>query len=646
MVNGKRLVALCTSRIYDTQIYGFTKKLNEILQKDNCALLIFAINSDIYWEEDVNPAETFVFDLLPYEELDCILIMDEKIKSHMVSRRIIDSANKADVPVVIVDGNYDGCILVNFDYEAGFEAIARHVIEEHHVKHPHMMAGLKDNEFSDRRIAIFKKILAENDIEFDEETMLSYGDFWADPTRAAMEEILKRDCLPDAIVCANDIMAINVIDMLKNAGIRVPEDVRVSGFDGYDEVFFTSPKIATASCDIMLLAESVADTALALVNTHKAESVYIVPQLIPNESCGCESCEQSKSNLVAGLNSSFYRHQDDTRILYNIASAMQIGNTVWDMAAAIHEHKTKCSLTVVDRNVFNLNSNYFMKDYDEHAKRDFHLIYDADYAEEHRFEHLPLPEELFFDKTVNRKESVLSGNYRDRILELLEGPYPLLFNALDYMNRPFGFNCYYFREFLITNYSRSAIVTNAISMGIGGFVNLQCQKKLLERMDEMYRHDALTGLYNRIGFMRIYEEERNKPENIGKTVTLIMSDLDGLKYINDNFGHADGDLSIAAVATALKESVPDYSLCARFGGDELFAVIIGECDSDGIIRKIDEHLEDYNAKKILPYVVTTSSGAYTSVFDEDYEVLKALKIADDKMYAVKDQKKQKRNKPN
>ena len=45
-------------------------------------------------------------------------------------------------------------------------------------------------------------------------------------------------------------------------------------------------------------------------------------------------------------------------------------------------------------------------------------------------------------------------------------------------------------------------------------------------------------------------------------------------------------------------------------------------------------------------MVTTSSGAYTSVFDEDYEVLKALKIADDKMYAVKDQKKQKRNKPN
>ena len=163
MVNGKRLVALCTSRIYDPQIYGFTKKLNEILQKDNCALLIFAINSDIYWEEDVNPAETFVFDLLPYEELDCILIMDEKIKSHMVSRRIIDSASKSDVPVVIVDGNYDGCILVNFDYEAGFEAIARHVIEEHHVKHPLMMAGIKDNEFSDRRIAIFKKILPKTE---------------------------------------------------------------------------------------------------------------------------------------------------------------------------------------------------------------------------------------------------------------------------------------------------------------------------------------------------------------------------------------------------------------------------------------------------------------------------------------------------
>jgi diguanylate cyclase (GGDEF)-like protein len=121
-----------------------------------------------------------------------------------------------------------------------------------------------------------------------------------------------------------------------------------------------------------------------------------------------------------------------------------------------------------------------------------------------------------------------------------------------------------------------------------------------------------------------------------------MSDLDGLKYINDNFGHADGDHSIAKVADALKEAVPENALSARFGGDELFSVIIGECDVDAIVEKIDGILADFNKTSNLPYTVTTSSGAYTTELTPDYEVLKALKVADEKMYTVKNHKRRAR----
>ncbi|MCR5292360.1 MAG: substrate-binding domain-containing protein [Eubacterium sp.] len=117
-----------------------------------------------------------------------------------------------------------------------------------------MMAGFKGNPFSIQREEVFKKILADNNIPFDD-SMISYGEFWADPTREATKEILKRDVIPDAIICANDIMAINVSAVLQDNGYRVPEDVMVSGFDGFEEVFYVSPKIATSSCDTTLLAE-------------------------------------------------------------------------------------------------------------------------------------------------------------------------------------------------------------------------------------------------------------------------------------------------------------------------------------------------------------------------------------------------------
>ena len=378
--------------------------------------------------------------------------------------------------------------------------------------------------------------------------------------------------------------------------------------------------------------------AIKAASGQQVSDTLITPKSIPNESCGCPKHSWLPMNLVANFNNNFYRHQDDNRVLYNISSKMQTSKTIWDMAARIHDHKTKKSLTVVDMNIFDLEENYFMTDSSEHRIPNFHMINDADYAEEHRFEHLPLPEELFYDTEVNTVENVMSGNYRKRILELCDSGNPLIFNALDYLNRPFGFNCYFFEDFSITNYSRAAIVTNAISMGIGGFVNLQYQKKLLEKVDNMYKHDALTGLYNRLGFLKIYDEVLTLAKDKEEPVTLIMSDLDGLKYINDTYGHADGDRAIATVAAALRDSCPPNALSARFGGDELFSVIIGECDPDEIIRNIDKALEIFNKNAALPYTVSTSSGAYTTKLNDDFDILKALKIADERMYAVKSKK--------
>ncbi len=638
MVNGKKLIGLCSSRIYDPQIHGYIKDLNEKLQGENCSLLIFAINSDIYWEEDAAPAETYVFDIMPYEELDCVIIMDEKIKSHKVANRIIERSKACNVPVIVVDGSYEGTISISFDYASGFEKVVRHLIEDHHAKRPHIMAGLPNNFFSDQRIDIFKKVIAENGISFDD-SMLSYGHFWADPTREAMQEILKRDELPDAIICANDIMALNVCDMLDAAGISVPDRVLVSGFDGLDEVFHSKPRLTTVSCDTIQLAAATGDTVLKIIHGESVTDTYIIPELITNESCGCPTYELPQQNILTRLNSSFYRHQDDTRILYSISSRMETSETPWDMAASIHCHQAKNSLCVVDRNCFLPEKNYFLIPEDEMQPRDLHMINESEYAEEHRFEHLPLPEDLFYDESINKKESILSGNYRDRIIELTNSDYPLIFNALDYMNRPFGFNCYYYANYTVTNYSRAAIVTNAVSMGVGSYVNLTHQRFLLQKMDCMYKHDALTGLYNRTGFLFELRKKLEDPEYYGKDITAIMSDLDDLKYINDNYGHAEGDMAIQAAAEALLSACPEHALCVRYGGDEVFAVVFGECDTQAIIKAAEDALNSFNRDSGLPYVVSTSIGAYTTTFSEDFDVAQALRSADQEMYKVKNNKK-------
>ncbi len=632
MAGGKKLIALCTSRVYDPQIHGFIVKVNEKLKNNGCSLLVFAINSDIYWEEDRPATEKYVFNLIPYDSVEAVVIMDERIKSHKIANKIISTSKKHNVPVIVADGRYEGVTCINYDYEKGFELVVRHVIEHHKVKRPHMMAGHKNNEFSDRRIDVFKKVLAENGIPF-EDSMISHGDFWADPCRIATKALLKRDILPDAIICANDVMAITVSEMLQDAGYKVPEDVIVTGFDGYDGIFFTSPKITTAACNTLQLADATAEQILETISHKDAcRDRKIMPVFMANESCGCPEHTEHPIILSNWFKESFARHNDDNRVLHMMTSAMQTSQNLKELSTNLRSYKTDSVLCVVDKKCFDNDINYFTEQQVENATKEFVLLYDSENPEK-------VPENITFDDlSEDIAEDILEPAIHDRMLELTEREYPLIFNALDYMNRPFGFVCYHFSDYLISNYSNAMGVTNAISIGIGGYINIQYQSMLLEKMDEMYRHDPLTGLYNRIGFMNIFNSLKKKPENRNKPITVLMSDLDGLKYINDNFGHADGDSSIAAVAKALFNATPSNSLSTRFGGDEVFSVIIGECDPDEIIRNIDNYLDEYNKKVRKPYTVATSSGYITSVINDDFDFNAVLKAADEEMYKIKNQK--------
>ena len=632
-VSGKKIIALCTSRIYDSQVHGYIEKLNERLRGENCALLIYTINSDLYWKDENITAETKVFDIVPYNLADVVIIMDEKIKHQKITNGIIDKAKEYNVPTIIVDGYYDGLPHINFDYGAGFEQVVRHVLDQRVVHKPHLMAGIPGNPFSDERIDIFKKVIAEYGYTYDEKSMLSYGQFWAGPAREAIEKIVESGDIPDAIICANDIMAINVCDVLLNHGIAIPEDVMVSGYDGYDEVFVTDPKITTVSCTTPELADATADMVLEIVSDPGSVSdidlqngTMVIPTLITNESTGSTSNTGFNRSMLNRFNNSFYRHQDAVRVMYEIASSMQMSHSPEEMISHLNRMIVNDQNVITDvalcinRNIFNTDEYFFDNAKKEVDLTDYTLIYDANMSPE-------------------LTEIVADGihvvyDYDEFWKKTKEG-FPLIFNTIDYMNAPLGFVCYEYTTYDITKYSRTANITNTISMGIGSYVNMAYQRTLAEKIDRMYKKDSLTGLYNRVGFNMVYEELRGTEAFQGEDITVIMSDLDGLKYINDNFGHAEGDNAIATAAMALQKACPEKATCVRFGGDELFALIIGDCDTEEIKKKIEQFLKEYNQTSGKEYSVVASCGFNTSEFNESFDIKKALKRADEQMYDIK-----------
>ena len=108
-------------------------------------------------------------------------------------------------------------------------------------------------------------------------------------------------------------------------------------------------------------------------------------------------------------------------------------------------------------------------------------------------------------------------------------------------------------------------------------------------------HDALTGLLNRRGWDeavgRATERCTRQP---GASVCIVAADLDGLKYVNDTFGHGTGDALIVGFARLLTRVAPPGSLAARVGGDEFAVLVVGDqpCDGDLLLARLRAHLQD------------------------------------------------------
>ena len=118
---------------------------------------------------------------------------------------------------------------------------------------------------------------------------------------------------------------------------------------------------------------------------------------------------------------------------------------------------------------------------------------------------------------------------------------------------------------------------------------------------------------------------------------MISIDLNGLKPINDTYGHADGDIAISTVAKALMTAARQNDVCARFGGDEFIVAgsLSSEAEADQYIKDVQSFLDDFNASSGKPYDVSASFGLVSAVPNESITLDEFIGQADEKMYAEK-----------
>ncbi len=149
------------------------------------------------------------------------------------------------IPVVLIagarrDDNFDHVTVANSE---GMHALARHVIDDLGVRDAIYVSGPKHTPDDWDRHDGFRRALAESDIDA-ESLPVYHGDFSRARGREIATEIVASG-IPRAIVCANDQMALGIMEVLQTRGIRVPDDTIVTGFDGIEEGRMSTPRLTT-----------------------------------------------------------------------------------------------------------------------------------------------------------------------------------------------------------------------------------------------------------------------------------------------------------------------------------------------------------------------------------------------------------------
>ena len=160
-------------------------------------------------------------------------------------------------------------------------------------------------------------------------------------------------------------------------------------------------------------------------------------------------------------------------------------------------------------------------------------------------------------------------------------------------------------------------------------LNLSLEKRNKDLKD-IATHDNLTGVYNRA----YYESaiiEIDKEENL--PISIIIGDVNGLKLVNDAFGHFKGDMLLKKIVEILEISCRKEDVIARIGGDE-FIIVLPLCDAEtteGVIRNIRENCEKADFHPIKPSI----SLGFSTKYDKIQYISDVIKEADDYMYKRK-----------
>ena len=231
--------------------------------------------------------------------VDGVIVLDRVMSDEEVS----EFAKR--IPVVLMAGEGSSAVAstVKVDNERAMRDLADHLLDVHHVSRAGFVSGLDESPDSVARLRAFRSRMEEAGAQIHAVDSLK-GDWTSRGGEMAMRARLQiQNPLPEVFACANDQTAVGVIYALNATGLRVPEDVMVTGFDDITLTRYFQPPLTTIRQSGGQLGEAAVDALVAAFDgpTSEPQTIVLPTALVVRESCGCAGTSTDAPELVHAL---------------------------------------------------------------------------------------------------------------------------------------------------------------------------------------------------------------------------------------------------------------------------------------------------------------------------------------------------------
>lgn len=569
--------------------------------------------------------ESMIYDLPDLKDFDGVISLPATMGNDISIQKmneVLKEVSDSGKPHVSIDVPQAGAVNIMFDDVISVEELTEHLINEHGARKIAFVSGPLNSNVAIARLEACRDTMNKHGLELDNNLIFD-GEWTRVGGRKAAEKILELGGkLPDAIICANDDMALSVIECLNEQGIRVPNDVAVTGFDALREAVLRG--LTTICRPIDRSARKALDIICQWVDGRIPEEKTITLSTIPiyGETCGCSQSLEHMNEKLRALGTERWNMETIlTRVSMFSGTMAGVGDEV-EASTKIRDFVSSWDI----RELYLCVDPSICRDTEAIRSGESYpdtllLLYGIRNGKEY-------PVQLF-QKT----------DLAPVMLEMRKNPVCLVFCPLYYRDRNFGYVA-----MNLGNGTGSALYSILMLLN-GALMSLYLQtniKRYASTIEKMAVHDIMTGMLNRRGYMEQAPAVMEKAREKKKFFTLISMDMDHMKKINDEYGHLRGDEAIIRMGDALHILEKFGITPVHISGDEFIAYGMADTvnEAQHMIRVVNEELERKNREEPWICDISASIGVYAAIPEENDNLDRFMTNADRAMYADKKRKKQ------